>query len=74
MSQEWPLRPEDVDGKTLVISLGGDGTYLRTSSMILNPNTPLLGINSDPGRSIGMLCSKFLYKQRSSKKTIDKIF
>jgi len=40
----------------LVISLGGDGTLLDTSHRV--PATiPLLGINSDPGRSVGALCS-----------------
>jgi len=72
--QEWPLTNEDTLDKTLVISLGGDGTYLRTSSMIDNNNLPLLGINTDPGRSLGILCSKFLYKERSSPKHIQKIF
>jgi len=46
----------------LVITLGGDGTYLRTASMIHNPHVPLLGINTDPGRSLGVLCGKFIYK------------
>lgn len=71
MSQEWPLTPEDTKDKSLVISLGGDGTYLRTSSMIDNSNVPILGINTDPGRSLGILCGKFLYKERSSAKHIE---
>jgi len=61
-------------GKSLVISLGGDGTYLRTSSMMVDSTIPLLGINTDPSRSLGILCGKFLYKERSSKKHIEKIF
>ena len=72
--QEWPLTVEDTRGKSLIISLGGDGTYLRTSSMIDNGKVPLLGINTDPGRSLGILCGKFLYKDRSSPKYIEKIF
>ena len=74
VSQEWPLRVEDTRGKSLVVSLGGDGTYLRTSSMIDDPNIALLGVNTDPGRSLGILCSKFLYKERSSAKHINKTF
>lgn len=74
VSQEWPLRLEDTRDKSLVVSLGGDGTYLRTSSMMDNPDVPLLGINTDPGRSLGILCSKFLYKERSSPNHIAKIF
>ena len=54
--------------------MGGDGTYLRTSSMVLNDNIPVLGINTDPARSLGILCSKFLYKDRSNEKNIEKIF
>jgi NAD+ kinase len=43
----------------LVISLGGDGTLLDTSHRILDA-TPLLGINSDPGRSVGALCAGYV--------------
>ena len=68
VSYEWYLRTDDTNDKTLVISCGGDGTYLRTSSMIPNSNTPVLGVNTDPGRSLGILCSKFLYKEWSSEK------
>ena len=74
VTQEWPLTYEDTKGKSLVISLGGDGTYLKTSSMIDNVDTPLLGINTDPGRSLGVLCGKFLYKERSTEKHIERIF
>lgn len=74
VSQEWPLTVEDTRGKSLVVSLGGDGTYLRTSSMIDDPNVALLGVNTDPGRSLGILCGKFLYKERSSAKHINKTF
>jgi len=39
----------------LVISLGGDGTLLDASHRLLD-DTPLIGINSDPQKSIGALC------------------
>ena len=68
------MRTEDVKDKSLVVSVGGDGTYLRTSSMIESSTTPLLGINTDPGRSLGILCAKFLYKNRSKESDINKIF
>lgn len=42
--------------------------------MIDDPNIALLGVNTDPGRSLGILCSKFLYKERSSAKHINKTF
>ena len=28
----------------------GDGTFLRTSSKLMSPETPLIGLNSDPER------------------------
>lgn len=40
----------------LVVSAGGDGTFLRVVSHT-PPATPVLGINTDPGRSTGQLCS-----------------
>jgi NAD kinase len=38
----------------LVISVGGDGTFLDASQFMFN--TPLLGINSNPIESIGHFC------------------
>lgn len=72
--RERDLTPEDYVGKTLVISLGGDGCFLGSCSMVTDPELPMLGINTDPGRSLGILCGKFIYKQRSQKKHIEKIF
>ena len=48
MTQEWPLTAHQVASKTLIISLGGDGTFLHTSSMIESDQIPILGINTDP--------------------------
>ena len=43
----------------LVCTAGGDGTLLRTATL-LPPSTPLLAINTDPERSTGALCSAHL--------------
>jgi NAD kinase len=72
--QEWPLSMEDTKGRSLIISLGGDGTYLRTTSMVCESEVPMLGINTDPGRSLGILCSKFLYKDRLKEQSMHKMF
>lgn len=40
----------------VVISAGGDGTFLSAASKIKNRNKPLIGINTDPARSEGHLC------------------
>ena len=42
------------EGK-IVISLGGDGSFLRTSHLIMN-EMPMIGINTDEERSVGSLC------------------
>lgn len=41
----------------LVVTIGGDGTLLRASHAVGN-NTPLLGINSAPGSSVGFFCAE----------------
>jgi len=38
-------------------NIGGDGTYLRTSGLIETSEIPILGLNTDPARSTGMLCN-----------------
>jgi NAD+ kinase len=45
-----------ISSADLVISVGGDGTFLETSHYITD-NTPILGVNSDPVRSVGFFCS-----------------
>lgn len=37
--------PELVDGADLVISVGGDGTLLRTGRLVVDQGIPLLGVN-----------------------------
>jgi len=38
----------------LAVTIGGDGTFLETSHFI-NEETPIMGVNSDPSRSVGFL-------------------
>lgn len=47
------LSKEHLKNKDLVISIGGDGTFLSASHYI--ENTPILGVNSDTNRSEGAL-------------------
>ena len=49
------LRPEDTKDR-LVVTVGGDGTVLDTSHRILD-HSVVLGVNSDPDRSIGFFCA-----------------
>jgi NAD+ kinase len=48
------LKREDVRGR-LVVTVGGDGTTLDASHRI--HEAAVLGVNSDPGRSVGFLCA-----------------
>lgn len=40
----------------LIITVGGDGTFLEASHHIKD-DTPILGVNSDPTRSVGFFCA-----------------
>jgi NAD+ kinase len=58
-SSVQPVRRADV-----VITLGGDGTFLRASHRVLS--TPVMGVNSDPQSSVGFFCcaSRKNFRQR----------
>lgn len=47
---------KNIDWADVVITSGGDGTFLMAASKINNRNKPVIGVNSDPTRSIGHLC------------------
>lgn len=46
---------ERADGYDLVITVGGDGTVLSASHKTIG--VPLVGVNSDPARSVGYFCA-----------------
>jgi NAD+ kinase len=46
---------EHIVGYDLVLSVGGDGTFLEVARH--TGNTPLLGVNSDPQRSTAFFCA-----------------
>lgn len=47
------LEKRGVGSKDLVISVGGDGTFLEVSHYILSPEVPILGVNPDTNTSTG---------------------
>ncbi|XP_075680246.1 NAD kinase 2, mitochondrial isoform X2 [Dermatophagoides pteronyssinus] len=55
---------ELIDWSDMIITSGGDGTYLLAANQISNNNKPLIGVNSDPSRSIGHLCLDRRYSNR----------
>ena len=46
---------------------------MRTAGIIDNTDTPMLGINTDPTRSIGFLCNNKIYND-TKEKQIERIF
>ena len=84
MKKDLELRPDDINDKDILITLGkfckiillwlgGDGTYLRCASVIKSRNIPILGINTDPSRSIGHLCNAKIYNDKKEDE-LEKIF
>mmetsp|Transcript_41100 Transcript_41100/g.39620 ORF Transcript_41100/g.39620 Transcript_41100/m.39620 type:complete len:87 (+) Transcript_41100:118-378(+) len=73
MKKDLELQQEDINDKDLLITLGGDGTYLRCASVIQTREIPILGINTDPGRSIGHLCNASIHNEEKTEQ-IDRIF
>ena len=68
LKKEDDLDEADIQEKDLVVSIGGDLTYLQSAGIINDCNVPLLGINSDPPVRTGFLAnvsieSKFMHKQ-----------
>jgi NAD kinase len=54
LSNDQPVHVED---NTLVVTVGGDGTFLHSAHKIKNNKSYILGVNSKPTKSIGKLCS-----------------
>jgi NAD+ kinase len=52
----WRGKLRSTRGFDLVLAVGGDGTLLDTAYQIRD-DTPIMGINSDPGGSVGHLCA-----------------
>lgn len=57
MARDYQLTDKDFQNIDLVMSLGGDGTFLKTASMISSNQMPIFGVNTDPTRSVGHLTS-----------------
>jgi len=65
VKQECEVTKADASGKDLIVSLGGDHTYLVASGLIEDKKTPLLGINTNKEIFTGALYSNYVdFKQR----------
>lgn len=54
--KRFEYNDENVQWADMIITAGGDGTFLMGSSKILNRDKPIIGINTDPTKSEGYLC------------------
>lgn len=54
--KRYEYNDEVVRWADMVITTGGDGTFLMGASKILDRSKPVIGINTDPTRSEGHLC------------------
>ena len=59
LAERGASRHECAAGFAFVCAAGGDGTLLRASSLVPD-GKPLLGVNTDPTRSVGALCAHTL--------------
>lgn len=57
------ISEEDLSGRDLIVTVGGDGTVLAACGLITD--TPMLCVNSDPSRSIGNYtrCNRDAFRQ-----------
>jgi len=47
---------DNIDWADVIVTTGGDGTFLMAACRIQDREKPIIGFNSDPTRSIGYLC------------------
>jgi len=76
VTRDYQLTDKDFENKDLIVSLGGDGTFLKTASMVKMNTLPIVGINTDPARSVGHLTSikiPFEYRNKEIPQLMDYI-
>ena len=62
-----------IDWADVIFTTGGDGTFLAAASLISSPDKTVIGINSDPSRSVGYLCLPQPYSSDLNA-TLDKLY
>lgn len=51
----------------IVISLGGDRTYLRTSAVVTNSEVPVVGVHTYPHLQVGNFCRNMILERHRMK-------
>ena len=66
VKNELTATKKDVENADLVISLGGDHTFLRTSSLVQDSSTPIMGITTNRDMYTGALNGQYIdHKHRA---------
>lgn len=58
---------DKIDWADVIITSGGDGTFLLAASKIVTRDKPVIGVNSDPTKSVGHLCLPSQYSNNFDK-------
>lgn len=64
---------ENIDWADVIITTGGDGTFLMAACRIQDREKPIIGFNTDPTRSEGYLCLPKQYSVNVNE-AIEKMF
>jgi len=63
----------NINWADVIVTTGGDGTFLLGASRVHDPDKPIIGFNSDPTRSEGYLCLPKKYSLQI-KDAFDKLY
>lgn len=58
---------DKIDWADVIITNGGDGTFLMAASKVNTRDKPVIGVNSDPTKSVGHLCLPSHYSNKFDK-------
>lgn len=58
---------DKINWADVIITSGGDGTFLMAASKVSSRDKPVIGINSDPTKSVGHLCLPSRYSNNFDK-------
>jgi NAD kinase len=67
------MNPRSCPDDTLLVTFGGDGTYLQAAQKITNKSSKILGINSNIESSVGKLCGYGVDPQSEFEPQIDSL-
>lgn len=58
---------DKIEWADVIVTSGGDGTFLMAASKVTSRDKPVIGVNSDPTKSVGHLCLPSYYSDKFDK-------